>query len=185
MFLRTAWSRCARAAWTRRRRMAPTPTLRMADRRRENDVFNRHRRNCQRNDMHSGSLLDWLNFIVLSLTLVCVAWYLRETHKIRQASEDQVKESQALVKAAQLQLSASHAQVQASQSQVTAAFDQLSAMRHQTAVALDQLEGQMRPALVARVTGKGVELVNIGSGPALHVQLSPADKGSGAYLAVH
>jgi hypothetical protein len=28
-----------------------------------------------------GGLLDWLNFGVSFLTLVCVAWYLRETHK--------------------------------------------------------------------------------------------------------
>jgi Flp pilus assembly protein TadG len=128
--------------------------------------------------MHTGSLLEWLNFIVLFLTLVCVGWYLRETHKMRKAAEQQVK-------GAHEQLTASHAQVQASQRQVTAAFDQIAAMRQQTAVALDQLEGQIRPALVVRVNNHGVELVNIGSGPALHVQLSPTDKGRGAYLAVH
>ncbi len=54
--------------------------------------------------MHTGALLDWLNFIVLFLTLVCVAWYLRETRKMRKAAQDQVKESQALVTAAQEQL---------------------------------------------------------------------------------
>jgi hypothetical protein len=104
-----------------------------------------------------GGLLDWLNFGVSFLTLVCVAWYLRETHKTRKAAENQVN----------------------------AAHDQLTAMQQQTGVALDQLEGQNRPALVARVTNHGVELLNIGSGPAMHVQLSPANKGKGAYLTVH
>jgi hypothetical protein len=127
--------------------------------------------------MH-GALLDWLNFSVLLLTLVCVAWYLRETHKMRKAAEYQVR-------AAYDQLGASHTQVQASQSQVKAAFDQLATMRQQTGVALDQLEGQIRPALVARISSDGVELVNIGSGPALHVQLSPVEKGRGAYITVH
>ena len=127
--------------------------------------------------MH-GTLLDWLNFSVLLLTLFCVAWYLRETHKMRKAAEYQVK-------AAHDQLDASHIQVQASQSQVKAAYDQLAAMRQQTGVALDQLEGQIQPALVARVSSHGVELLNIGSGPALHVRLSPAEKGRGAYLTVH
>ncbi len=41
--------------------------------------------------MHTGSLLDWLNFIILSLTLICIAWYLYETRRIRCASERQLE----------------------------------------------------------------------------------------------
>jgi len=101
---------------------------------------------------------------------------------MRKAAEEQVKESQALVVAAQKQLGAGHEQVRASQSQVTAAYQQLAAIREQTAIAQDQLEGQIRPALVAQHAPDGVELVNIGSGPALHVKLGPVTRGSGAYV---
>ena len=41
--------------------------------------------------MHESLLLGWLNFIVLSLTLVCVGWYLIETHRIRIAGEKQLE----------------------------------------------------------------------------------------------
>lgn len=41
--------------------------------------------------MHTGSLLDWLTFIVLFLTFVCVAWYLYETRRIRIASDQQLE----------------------------------------------------------------------------------------------
>jgi len=113
------------------------------------------------------------------ILLVVNAWfvwsYLRETTRLRIAAERQVTASQSQVKASQ-------GQVAASQSQATAAFQQLAAIRHQTAVAQDQLEGQIRPAIVARANRYGIELVNIGSGPALHVQLSPVNKGQAAFV---
>ena len=59
-----------------------------------------------------------------------------------------------------------------------AAYEQLTAMRQQTAVAQDQLEGQIQPAVVARMTQMGVQLVNIGTGPALHVKLGSVAKSS-------
>src|SRR5438128_2664030 len=73
----------------------------------------------------------------------------------------------------------------AAEDQVTKSQDLVKAAQQQVAIAADQLEGQIRPALVARVNRHGVELLNIGSGPALHVQLSPAKRSLGAVLAVH
>lgn len=43
----------------------------------------------------------------------------------------------------------------------------------------EQLEGQIKPAIVVRVQQqRAVQLVNIGSGPALHVELSAVLRGS-------
>jgi hypothetical protein len=42
----------------------------------------------------------------------------------------------------------------------------------------EQLEGQIKPAIVVRVQERAVQLVNIGSGPALHVELSAVLRGS-------
>lgn len=134
------------------------------------------------NDQHITTLATIVQDFLLLASAVLIAWYLFETRKMRKAAEDQVKESQALVVAAQKQLAAGHEQVRASQSQVTAAYQQLAAIREQTAIAQDQLEGQIRPALVARLVHEGVELVNIGSGPAMHVKLGPVTRGSGAYV---
>jgi len=137
------------------------------------------------NDQHVTAIATIVQDALLLLSAVLIFWYLRETRKMRKAAQDQVEESQELVKAAQRQIDVGQKQVAASKSQADAAFAQLAAIREQIILAQDQLEGQIRPALVARVNRQGVELVNIGSGPALHVRLSPVNKGSGALLAVH
>lgn len=87
---------------------------------------------------------------------------------MRKAAEEQVKKSQA--------------QVDESHKQVTAAYEQVSAIRMQITAAEEQLEGQIRPALVARFTKDGAEIVNIGSGAALDVKLSLAQRGGHAYI---
>jgi hypothetical protein len=45
----------------------------------------------------------------------------------------------------------------------------------------DQLEGQIRPAIVVHndPAGRGLELVNLGAGPALHLKLCKTERGSG------
>jgi hypothetical protein len=134
------------------------------------------------NDQHITAVATIVQDLLLLASAFLIAWYLYETRKMRKAAQEQVKESQALVVAAQKQLDAGHEQVQASQRQVTATYEQLAAIREQTAVAQDQLEGQIRPALVARFSRDGVELVNIGKGPALHVKLGPVKPGSHAYV---
>ena len=97
---------------------------------------------------------------------------------MRKAAEEQVSKSQELARSAQNQ-------VQASQNQTTAAYEQLGAIREQIAISRAQLEGQIRPALVARFPGAaGIQLVNIGSGPALDVRLSPTTKGGPAMVSV-
>jgi hypothetical protein len=51
--------------------------------------------------------------------------------------------------------------------------------QRQVDLGLEQLEAQAKPALVARIETNGfVTLVNIGNGPALHVQLESVLKGS-------
>ncbi len=105
-------------------------------------------------------LAGWAQVLVLIVTAVFVWLYLRETERLRNTGQEQVK---------------------ASQSQVGAAYEQLTAIREQTAVAQDQLEGQIRPAIVVRliVGAQGLRLINLGNGPALHIKLSPTDRGSG------
>jgi uncharacterized phage infection (PIP) family protein YhgE len=117
--------------------------------------------------------------LLLSVTAWFVYGYLRETERMRKAAESQVAKSQELVEAAQRQLDAGLDQVKASRSQVSASLEQLAAMREQAAIAADQLETQTRPAVVARVTQNGIELLNIGNGPALHVKMSGVLKGAG------
>jgi hypothetical protein len=134
------------------------------------------------NDQHITAVATIVQDFLLLASGFLIAWYLLETRKMRKAAEEQVKESQALVVAAQKQLNAGHEQVLASQRQATAAYEQLAAIREQTAVAQDQLEGQIRPAIIAQHQPDGVELINIGSGPALHVKLGPVNRGSGAYV---
>jgi hypothetical protein len=53
-------------------------------------------------------------------------------------------------------------------------------VQRQVTVANDQLEAQIGPAIVVRhgSGGRGLELVNVGKGPALHVRLSATDRGS-------
>ncbi len=63
-----------------------------------------------------------------------------------------------------------------------AAEEQVRESEALVVAAEDQLEGQIRPALVAQLAQFGVELVNIGSGPALHVNLAPVPRGSAADL---
>lgn len=137
------------------------------------------------NDPARAVLWTALQAELLVLSAILVGWYLVETWKLRKAAENQLAKSQELVEAALRQIEVGQKQVGASNSQANAAFQQLDAIRQQVALAQDQLEGQIRPALVARINNHGVELVNIGSGPALHVQLSPAKKGLGALLTVH
>jgi len=136
------------------------------------------------NDQHVTPVATLVQDALLLLSAVLIFWYLWETRKMRKAAQQQVDKSQELVEAAQRQIDVGQKQVTASNSQANAAFQQLAAIRQQVALAQDQLEGQIRPALVARINQLGVELVNIGSGPALHVQLSPATRGLGAHLAV-
>jgi hypothetical protein len=53
------------------------------------------------------------------------------------------------------------------------------AAQQQLAVSLEQLEGQAKPALIGRIEENGcVRLVNIGVGPALHIELESVLKGS-------
>ncbi len=98
-------------------------------------------------------LAGWAQVVVLIVTARFVWHYLRETERLRKTAQEQV---------------------QASQRQVRAA-------REQTAVAQEQLEGQFRPAIVVRhgSAGRGLELVNLGTGPALHLRLFATERGSG------
>jgi hypothetical protein len=130
------------------------------------------------NDQHITAIATIVQDVLLFLSAILIAWYLLETRKMRKAAEDQVTRSQDLAAAAQKQLDVGQEQVRASQSQASAAYEQLAAVREQIAVAQDQLEGQIRPALVARMNRLGVELVNIGVGPALHVKLGAILKSS-------
>jgi hypothetical protein len=109
-----------------------------------------------------------------------VGWYLWETRKMRKAAENQVIKSQELVDAAQRQLAAGQQQVEASLKQLSALRDQVDASREQVAAAQDQLEVQIKPAVVARVTDYGIEVLNIGNGPALHVKMSGVERHSHA-----
>jgi hypothetical protein len=61
-----------------------------------------------------------------------------------------------------------------------AAENQVEKSQSLVALGLRQLEGQIKPALVARVDSGSfaVTLVNVGSGPALHLMLSAVAKGS-------
>jgi hypothetical protein len=130
------------------------------------------------NDQHITAIATIVQDVLLFLSAFLIAWYLLETRKMRKAAEDQVARTQDLVAAAQRQLDTGHEQVRASQSQATAAYEQLAAAREQIALAQDELEGQIRPALLARMNRLGVELVNIGVGPALHVKLGAIPKNS-------
>jgi hypothetical protein len=130
------------------------------------------------NDQHVSAIATIIQDVLLFLNAALIAWYLWETRKMRKAAEGQVGKTQDLVATAQKQLDAGNEQVRASQSQATAAYEQLAAIREQIAVAQDQLEGQIRPALVARMNRQGIELVNIGVGPALHVKLGAIPKAS-------
>lgn len=99
------------------------------------------------------ALGTWAQVVVLIVTARFVWNYLQETAKMRKVAEEQLKKSQA-----------------------------------QVALAYRQLEGQIRPALVARVenpvvggavrTQQIIELVNIGSGPALDIKLSAVRRGA-------
>jgi hypothetical protein len=74
---------------------------------------------------------DWIQTGLLLVNAGLIAWYLRETIKLRHAAEKQVEVGQ------------------------------------------EELEGHAKPALIARPWEKNsqlMELVNIGSGPALHLE---------------
>jgi hypothetical protein len=102
------------------------------------------------NDQHVIACAMIFQDVLLLINAVLIAWYLWETHRLRQAGEDQVTKSQR---------------------KISATYEQVEAMRQQVAIAQDQREAQIRPALT--VIGKGATLwvVNIGSGPALNLQL--------------
>src|SRR4029077_13103852 len=58
-----------------------------------------------------------------------------------------------------------------SQIQASAAYEQVEAMHQQSAIALEQREAQIRPALTVSGRSSTLVIVNIGSGPALNLQL--------------
>ncbi len=65
------------------------------------------------------------------------------------------------------------------------AQEQVEASQRQVTAAYEQLEGQIRPAIVVRhgaVLGRGLRLFNVGEGPALHIRLSPTERGSARQL---
>lgn len=102
------------------------------------------------NDQHVIAITTIVQDVLLAVNAVLIAWYLWETRKLRQAAQEQVAQSQR---------------------QLSAAHEQLEVMRQQVAISQRQSETQIRPALT--VTGKSATLhvVNVGSGPALNLQL--------------
>jgi hypothetical protein len=122
------------------------------------------------NDPARATLWAALQDFLLVVSAILIWGYLVETRRMRKAAQEQISTSQELTKVGH--------------QQVAAAYEQLAAIREQVAVAQDQLEGQISPAIVARVERNGIEVLNIGSGPAIRVQLSAVDKGSGPNVAV-
>jgi hypothetical protein len=66
-------------------------------------------------------------------------------------------------------------------SYLQATEDLRDAARKQVDVANDLLEAQIRPALVARATDRRVVLVNVGTGPAVNIVLSPTERGAAGF----
>jgi len=104
-----------------------------------------------------------LQVIVLAVTAYLVLGYLRETERLRIATQQQVDKSQALVEAAQRQLGL--------------AREDLVATRAQVAIAQNQLEAQIRPALVVFPRGN-FQIANVGSGPGLNLKLVEVAQGA-------
>jgi hypothetical protein len=102
------------------------------------------------NDQHVIAYAMIFQDVLLAISAALIAWYLWETRKLRQAAEDQVTKSQ---------------------SQISAAYEQVEAIRHQAAIAQSQLEAQIRPALTLIGNNNSLLILNVGSGPALNLQL--------------
>ena len=91
---------------------------------------------------HFAPAMTFQNLLLLA-NLVLIAWYLVETRKLREAAEHQVRKS----------------------------HEQLVAMQRQVVIARDQQEAQIRPALTVIGVNNSLLIQNIGSGPALNLQL--------------
>jgi hypothetical protein len=136
------------------------------------------------NDQHITAIATIVQDVLLSLSAVLIGWYLWETRKMRQAAEEQVRESQELVKASHDQLAVGQRQVEASLQQVEAAQKQLHVSQEQVAISQSEAEAQISPALVVAISNEvapnGTTLQrmlirNVGSGPALNLRKYEVD----------
>jgi hypothetical protein len=102
---------------------------------------------------------DWLQVVLLAVNAGLIFKYLRATERIAGTNQKQV---------------------QASVDQMKVSQEQLRASWRQVAAANDQLEAQIRPAVVINVrpAPHSLELINVGTGPAIDLILSPTKRGS-------